>query len=294
MEMAPTRHSMNDKFLIEEQEKGRKLILKSAWSADIAQFMLASDIRWLELNTVKGWKDTSVEFLREIDWLERLDLIPWGVIEVSAVETLTKLEYLNVGVRWAGSVDFSKLVRLEHCFLDCGKGAETIFECKNLEYLHLHGYKPTPTHDLRQLQKLIVLKIQDSPLNALPELGGAKHLSTLWLRLCPNFANIVSICQCKNLEELFLAGCPKIRSLDDLLCLKKLRKLDLSDNRDMESLKPLEHLRCLEEISFFGSTRIADGDLSPIMRLPNVKQVMFDSRRHYSHRPADFKARARQ
>lgn len=57
---------------------------------------------------------------------------------------------------------------------------------------------------------------------------------------------------------------------------------------DIESLKPIQHLKKLKELSFAESTNILDGDLSPCK---GIKSVGFMERKHYTLKYADLNIR---
>ena len=90
------------------------------------------------------------------------------------------------------------------------------------------------------------------------------------------------------LEELEIHTCRAIRSIDEIGSLSNLKKLRLNNDGEIESLKPLEKLSTLEEVSFYESTNILDGDLSPLLRQNRLSRVSFQNRRHYTHRREEF------
>src|SRR5882724_4968361 len=94
-------------YRVDETPHGSQLVLQGKWTSKTAEFMLEHDIKALELNEAKGWKDEDVSFLAQIPWLERLELIPWALSDVSPVSSLTKLRRLNISMRWKKPVDLS-------------------------------------------------------------------------------------------------------------------------------------------------------------------------------------------
>jgi hypothetical protein len=73
-------------------------------------------------------------------------------------------------------------------------------------------------------------------------------------------------------------------STRQLARLTKLKEVYLCDVGDIDTLAPLQKLRSLEVVFAWGNTNIRDGDLSVLTRLPRLKMVTFQNRRHYSHR----------
>ena len=85
----------------------------------------------------------------------------------------------------------------------------------------------------------------------------------------------------EGLEELELEACSKIEAVDDLAGCTGLRRLNLSDDGDLASLEPLSGMERLEVLRLFGTTRIVDGDLGPLTRLPRLRDLRMRSRRGY-------------
>ena len=83
------------------------------------------------------------------------------------------------------------------------------------------------------------------------------------------------------LRELHLEACKKVSTLDDVATCGDLEVLNLSDGANFTSAQPLRALTKLRELLLFGSTRIMDGDLSPIADLPQLQELRMQSRRHY-------------
>jgi hypothetical protein len=71
------------------------------------------------------------------------------------------------------------------------------------------------------------------------------------------------------------------------LTLVNLRFLGISECGEVESLAPIGSLDQLEVLYAWGSTRIVDGDLSPLARLPRLKELSVRDRRDYKPRVAD-------
>ncbi len=90
-----------------------------------------------------------------------------------------------------------------------------------------------------------------------------------------------------SLRELEFEDCPALDTIDGVESLVNLRFLGLSECGDIESLVPIGSLEQLEVLYAWGSTRIVDGDLTPLARLPRLKEVRMRDRRGYKPRVAD-------
>ncbi len=139
-----------------------------------------------------------------------------------------------------------------------------------------------------KLTKLNRLGILNSPLRDLLGLEPLRELKRMRLN---NMSRLNSLCGIDNLvdlEELNLSGCRKIKSIEELRRCSHLKRLFLDNNGEIESLRPLESLAALEVITFVGTTKIVDGDLSPLKRLGNLAGIAFQNRRHYTHKREEF------
>jgi hypothetical protein len=90
------------------------------------------------------------------------------------------------------------------------------------------------------------------------------------------------------LEVLDIETCKKIGQLDQVSDLTHLKQLTFANCGDIASIKPIRNLKNLETVHFWESTNILDGDLLPLAELPNLKDVRFKNRKHYSLRCEQF------
>jgi len=177
---------------------------------------------------------------------------------------------------------------LERCILEWRPKATSLFDCTTLKDVFVNRYKGKDLSGFGKLTKLESLAILNSPVRDLRGLITLKRLRRLRLNNLTKLASLVGLEELTNLEELDLRGERAIRSIEELGSLSRLRRLYLDDNGDIESLGPLDKLSALEVVTFSGSTKIIDGDLSPLVRLKSLTGITFQNRRHYSHRREEF------
>jgi len=115
------------------------------------------------------------------------------------------------------------------------------------------------------------------------------QLRSLRLANLRQLESLAGIEQLKNLQELEIHTCRRIHSIDEIGQLYQLRKLHLNNDGDIESLKPLANIEHLEWVTFYESTNIIDGDLSPLVRQRHLSQLAFRNRRHYSHKSEELR-----
>jgi hypothetical protein len=157
-----------------------------------------------------------------------------------------------------------------------------------LKSLGLNNYKKKSSYafsNLKRLKQLALLNSSLEDLSGIYELGEVTSLKIARLRKLSSVAGIAAL---KNLELLEIHTCKGIDSISEVFSLDRLKILFLVNMATIDTLQGLEKLTELEEFIFYESTNIADGDLSPILSLKNLKKISFQNRRHYSHRREDF------
>jgi Leucine-rich repeat (LRR) protein len=275
----------------EDGEYGRKAVITSAWSPEMARELVAHSVLELELNDGKGWHGNDLSFLRELSQLRAFTLIDYlGMPSEEPIHSLHKLRKLEVMTYCKTAIRFSEFPQLEDCSLEWRPKCESLFSCTKLRRLFLNRYKKTNVDAFTNLVGLEWLGILNAPIANLLGLRGLKRLKYLRLGGLRRLASLAGIERLELLEELNLDKCRRIRSIGKVGSLLHLRKLHLSNCGEIESLKPLENLITLEWVTFVESTNIVDGDISPLLHQKGLSRVSYQNRRHYSHRREDFGA----
>jgi hypothetical protein len=138
-------------------------------------------------------------------------------------------------------------------------------------------------HAFRDHVALKTLTIKDAPyLESLAGLGDLPDLAALTIVGAPRLHEIDEIGELSaSLRELKFEECPRIETIDVVEPLVGLRFLGVSESGDIASLAPVGSLAQLETFYAWGSTRILDGDLSPLERLPRLTEIRMRNRRGY-------------
>ncbi len=270
----------------EYEDDIRSILVKGPWHEDIIDFMQKNQIKGLYLNYAKGFECPNFEFLDNLPELELLNIIYTPVDSLKPVESLVNLQSLSISCHWKDKIDLTRLKNLSRCFIGYGKGAESVFECSSLFYLYIDGFKLKDFSDLQKLRKIEYLTIGNSSFNA-PELfDDLSLLRKLVLLNCRKLDRLSGIGSLEKLEWLTIDGSKQVVSLEELSQLKSLKVLQLSNNKEIETLSTIKDLTQLKSLSFFGDTKIADGDFGFLEEFPSLSLVGFAGRRHYTHKPA--------
>lgn len=153
----------------------------------------------------------------------------------------------------------------------------------DLEYLVLwyHGQSKAG-HFAGLPENLHYLEFNWSNMNNFLGIQRLNRLKRLELHYCTKLQSDSGLSSLSDtLEYLHINQSKKFVPTKELLSLKKLRGLRLNACGDLESLSFLHEFPHL--ISFtFVNTNVIDGDLTPILNHPSIREVGFLNKRHYN------------
>lgn len=279
---------MKDGFFLEDGKYGKRMVVTSKWNNVFEQYIVNQDIRELCLNYAKGWKGENLLFLNSLSNLQGFIIIDWNIADISPIHNLHSLRYLQISTYCKTAIDFTQFPLLEECRLEWRAKTNSLFDCRSLKILFLNRYSAKDTSKFSQLINLESLSLANSPIRSLDGLKLLTKLKFLGLYNLRKLESLSGIEELYHLEELEINGCRSLRSIKEVEKLANLRKLQFCDDGDIDSIKYLESLTNLESVLFYGSTNVLDGDLSFLKKLPRLKKVSFQNRKHYSHKGVDF------
>lgn len=243
------------------------------------------DVRTTGINvsTILGYELDNLDFLKKVSELEAL--IIQGVIQdVSTINILEHLKYLSLDEN-TDALDFANWKELSTFHGKWNNKFKNLDRCTELKTLWLWKYNPkSKSLDEVALPSLNELQIVTSAIASLEGIERAKKIKTLKLDSMSKLENITALSALHNkLERLELTSCKKITSYESLSGLHALKRLELMSCGELPSLKFMKGMDKLEFISFI-DTNLVDGDISPVLDLPNLKYVGFNNKKHYSHK----------
>lgn len=259
----------------------RTLAVKSfGWDDALLDVIQSKSIEFLSVQGV----ESDIDFVRELSGLRRLSLTVQKPRDLRALESLKSVRDLFVGLGPGRTppVALDSLPHLSHLSVDWVPGLEAVAACTTVDKLTIS--RP-PTADLAWLAGMTQLKqlmLTDS--RRLTRLSGLEALQNLRCLVLTNLASLESldgVQHLQHLEFLDVTSCRKFATLDPVAALSALTKLAVNNCGDIASLRPLSSLTGLREFFAIESTRILDGDLSPLMELPNLQRFGMRSRREY-------------
>jgi len=269
---------------------GPQATLSGAWSSAVEESIRRQGIQELELNHAKGWRGQDVAFLERLPNLAALTIIDHVIPDVGGIHTLEKLRYLDVNTYCRTPVDFGCFPLLEECALEWRPKSESLFAHAGLKRIFVNNCPIKTLEPLSNMADLQSLSLASPKLQNLKGIERLQCLTFLGVYVARSLASLDGLQALSGLVQLEVNDCRKVTNLAPIAGLLKLRKLHVCNDGDIESFKPLADLKELEQVLFYESTNVLDGDLGPLKRLPKLKDVAFMERKHYTHTRADFPA----
>jgi hypothetical protein len=237
----------------------------------------------LTLNYARGFAERDLDFLRA--WpVRRVRVLDRSLEDLAPLGRLgSSLESLSIQAAPSATIDLAVVPRLRALAAWWDAIEQTIHQLIGLEELTIMDYDETNLRPIASFASLTKLVLKVAPL--LESLDGAEDLSALAIlriaaaRELRDVTALASIPE--SLVELELESCPEIEALDDLSHLQNLRFLGVSDCGAVESLRPVAKLTNIETLYAWGSTRIVDNDLAPLLQLPRLTEIRMRNRRDY-------------
>jgi len=278
---------MASAFKVCEIGPTRYLLLQGPWEPGITGVMATFGIRHLRLN-LPTERQVEINFLRELPFLERLELSALSVADVTPLYDLSNLCRLTIN-GFKQKIDFTRIPKLEELRLNWHeKSFSSLLECGQLRMLGLGYY----THiDLQQLKNLRFMQELVISFSRIENLAGVEHLPELGklsADYVKNLETLEPIAACRKLRNLSIDEAKNLRRIDPVSSLRDLQELCLKRCPEIESLTPIKGLPALEYVGLLETTNIKDGDLSVLLTLPQLKHASFVDRKHYTQRNQDF------
>ncbi len=278
---------MNPSFTLERGFFGPRVTLTGPWSPSIGDYLRQEGVLELYLNHARGWTGGNLDFLKTPPQLVAFSIVDLTIADISPIHHLSELRALEISTYCATAVNFAQFSQLERCVFFWREGSSSLFDSSTLRSLFLHRYSGQQSKPFGKLATLHELSVANGELCEIESLGHLEELRLLGLYNLRKLTSLEGIQLLRRLETLEINGCKQIRRIDELSSLVQLKRLHLNDDDKIESLAPLSNLIGLEEVLFYESTSVTDGDLFPVARLPRLQRISFQNRRHYSHKRED-------
>jgi hypothetical protein len=157
-----------------------------------------------------------------------------------------------------------------------------MFACPELQSAFV---EEPPDEDLRHYGRLAQLErlfIRSRKLVSLEGIQQLLKLKRFTAAFCGALTDIAAIGSARALQGVEFHRCKKVNDVTAIGALSHLRTLILEDCEHVASIRPLARCDALEELYLIG-TRVADGDLSPLLQMSSLKKVVVPKDASHSH-----------
>lgn len=271
-------------YFIDEDESGlgKCLVLTGPWRTEFAIVARDEEVKVLRLSRAAGWKDTDLNFVRDLKFLEGVEIFSFDVKDVAPVFELKGLRYVGFQCNFNSATRFEAFENLESCKIFWGAKALDLWTCIKLRHLNIVNYPNANLAACKMLRRMCRLQISSRKLTTLQGIECMGHLQIFDAADCQKLADLSTLVQCRCLESIRIKGCRRIAKIPERLGDTELKSVVLEDCGKIESLAPLANVRGLQSIKFVGDTTVLDGDLAFFEEIPALEEVWFANRRHYS------------
>jgi Leucine-rich repeat (LRR) protein len=271
-------------YELQESGAGVDLVVKGQWTSSCQDVVATGAVDGLVLNTAYGFTGPDLEFLKP--WrLSRLRVLARHISDLSPVYRLSEsLSDLDVLTAPSAFLDLSELPNVVSLGADWGQVSETLPKLATIKKVFLRHFDSADLQGLRGISELESIRLKDRPkLISLDGLEDLTHLTELGIFLATKLKDISALSSvAAPLQKLELVACKGIHDIRPLQSLTSLKYLNISECGDIESVHPLSSLQDLEEFHAYGSTKISDGDLSPLLQVPHLRVLSLQSRKFYT------------
>lgn len=266
---------------------GKRLTLHVDWSDSLIRVFEREQIQEIVLFKPNNSGFSSLDFLGKVSWLKSFTLLDLLTENISGIHFLSDLRSIYMGDYSKKAIDFASFPELKECRMEFSHNRLSVVSCPKLELLSMLHFSLSDLSKLVPLRHLTTLDISQGKLADIRAITEFRHLEHLNLVLLKSLQDIAPLGRAGELQTLSLEGTRGFRTLDALSGLGKLRRLNISNCGQIDSIAPLVACRSLEILEFSEDTNILDGDLQPILQMPNLKYISLMNRKHYNLRRED-------
>jgi hypothetical protein len=277
-----------DGYSLEETEEGTRLFVNGSWTPTIEDLVESGRISQLVLNSAHGFNEPNLDFLRQ--WpISRLDVLTRHITDLGPISRLRHvlggLSVMAVHPSSDGTLDldgFESLRKLSVPWSLVRNQTHAMAQVTDLFFLNYQGIDLAP---LAGSTFLTALRMKHYPqirsLNGLEEFDQLHVLSIHGAAKLIDLSALRDSGTAQNLIELQLETCQRITVLDDVASATGVQFLNLGNCGDIASLKPLSDMSELRRLYLYESTKILDGDLTPLLALRRIEELRMADRRSY-------------
>lgn len=278
-------------FSLHPVDGGVDLRVTGRWTDKAAACIRSGEADGLQLNYAWGFSEPDLRFLIDLP-IVRLFVIDRSLDDLSPLYSLGELQELTIQSEPRAELDLRNLPDLRTLGASWEQVRTSIASVSGIEDLYLGSYTEDDLTPLAHLVALERLVFKDYPrirsLAGVQHFSRLRHLSVQGARQLESLDALAELTS-PQLETLQLSYCKRAIGLSVVEQFAELRFLEFSEAGEVPTLSFIRSLQKLEWLHIYGSTRVADGDLSPVAALPRLTDFRMQNRRHYAPSVNDVK-----
>lgn len=271
-------------LLLSESPEGTDLVVTGRWSQQAADCLRDGAATGLVLNYARGFSESDLSFLSGLP-VRRLSILHWDLRDLRPVYSLREtLVSLSAMTHPSAVLDLAQFPLLQELSTSWFQVRDAIQSAAELRRLFLLSYTENDLVPLAGLHRLETLVMKDYPrVQTLDGVETLRSLRELGIHIARRLKSIDALqgSLAQTMETLQLSSCRRLESLAPIRSCQGLQFLEFSEGGDLPDISALEGLDQIESLYLYGSTRVVDGDLTPIAELPRLHDFRMQGRRHY-------------
>lgn len=232
---------------------------------------------------ISGISDMS--FLQEFPNLLYLEIVDQKRVNTRYLDSLGNLRGLRLESPGAG-IDFGCFPELEVFTGDWHSDNHNLHLSRELRRLMIWQFQPRSCDlaDLAGIVRLEQLEITQTSITSLAGLETLADLRYLEIAYAPKLESLDTLASGQSgIREISLSHAKKIQSYRPLAAISHLRRLKISSCTPMSDLKWTAGMNELDFFTFV-ETNVEDGNLTPLLSLPKLRDVGTMDKRHYNYK----------
>jgi hypothetical protein len=248
---------------------------------EAARAIQAGKAQGLELNGADGYVPGGIAELAEFFSIKALRLGVVSGMSMDGIEKLKSLQHLWCGYE-VQSFDLTALPHLRVLSFVANEDMDAGAALPRLRFLSVGKSRVADCRFIKLYPKLENLTlVQAARLTAVDGLSSAAGLNQLHIAHAPKLASSKGIEKCKSLASLELGVLKALTDYSAVWKTAALRRLIIQRCGALETLKTLPRLKKLEHFALI-DTDVVDGDLSPVLRLPELRHFgSYKPKKHF-------------
>ncbi|MEP6754005.1 MAG: hypothetical protein ABJA67_00775 [Chthonomonadales bacterium] len=271
-------------YSVHDTNAGFRMVLERQWNNEHLTLLKSRGITML---TIFRSNQPSLDFLKLLPELTSLTVSGYDTCDASEISGLVELQDLQFHCKSKPTLDLTRLVNLESLRFWSDSMPIGLEYLRNLQFLYLERTQLSDLQRFENCSKLTQIRLDGGALSSFKGIQSLEKLSVVEFSHLRKLNDLSELTGNESIHKLRISACKKIPSVAVYATMPNLVSLQFWNCGVLDTLKPLEGNQSLVDVFITDNTRVADGDLGPIARIPTLKHFWVQDQRSFSHRNKD-------